>query len=150
MAEVQSKEQKREIAKAKKLAREAVQAEANAKYLKEQAEKFAAATVDYKDRLLAVIIEYASIEDFYVHKNEIFPGKVFLKHYLGDNRTFDSNEVTLKIIPETFNDLYELEQAEIEIRAHYEKLAEEKRLAEVRKVARAKLTDEEAKALGLR
>jgi hypothetical protein len=44
MAEL-SKEQKREIAAAKRVAREAAQVEAREKYLREQAEQFAAATV---------------------------------------------------------------------------------------------------------
>jgi len=148
MAEL-SKEQKREIAAAKKAAREAAQVAAREKYLREQAEQFAAATVNYKDRLLTVIIEYATIEDFSIDRNEsLFPGKLLLNHY-ARNGDYDKR-LTITVVPKIMDDLYNLEEAEAEVKAYYERVAEEKRIEAIRVTARAKLTDEEAKALGLR
>jgi hypothetical protein len=67
------------------------------------------------------------------------------KRYEGDER-----ESVLRIVPTDYHDIYELEAAESEIMVHYEAVAEEARLEAVRKAARAKLSDEEAQALGLK
>jgi len=114
----------------------------------ENAMLFAEATANYKDRLFAVLIEFATLDRFSVWKKA---DKLVLKHDVARHEgSYCDREFELSLVPKYYDDLYALEAAESDVREHYEAVAEEARLQAVRKAARAKLTDEEASALGLR
>lgn len=142
------KDIKREAARARKAAREAARVEDEAKRVKERAEQFAKDTENYNERLLNVVIEFATIYNFEVEKRDDVTDVVFLTNKYGDHRD-DYDEHRVALVPKHYGDLRELENAEAAVNVHHEKLEEEKRIAALRVAARAKLTDEEAKALGL-
>lgn len=138
-ATLKAEREARAARKAEREAKETLHREAVAV---ENAKLFAEVTVNYKDRLFAMLVEYATLDNFSMYK------KNDTSLCLIDNEDLsDYQEVS--IVAKSYEDLYALENAENKISIYYAKVAEQERLQAVRRSARAKLTEEEANALGL-
>ena len=121
---------------------------AEAKRIEDQRIQFAQDTANYKDRLIAVLIEYATLDNFEVYKG-LNATYVLLKDRENDYSR-DWNEHRIALVPTVYNDLYELENAETEVRKYHDKVAEAARIEAIRQRGIAKLDEEERKAMGIK
>ena len=118
----------------------------------EKAARFAESTKDWTVRLMNVMVEYATLPRFEVRKYDntdvdvAAPAIVLVP--AGDVVGYDATYV-LPLVPSSFDDVYNMEEAERMVKRYEEKVAEEHRVYEVRTAALNKLTAEEKRLLGL-
>lgn len=118
---------------------------------RQRAEEFAAEMVSWDRRLITLLLDYATLPNFHIRRDE---GIIF---FIPDVEVVGWNEefrvpLSLGSFPASSmsNVVRERNQAEDAVKAYHAYVAEEARKDAVRKAAKAKLNDEEKLLLGIR
>lgn len=145
---VLSAAEKKALRTQRRLEREAREAALHEKMAAEQAEQFRKDTANWNERLLNAVLDFASFSDAGFSVKRLPNNRVEFTVTKGHHWN-DTDHFTFNVVPSGRDDLWTLKNVEDEVQQHRDHLAEEERLANVRKNAVAKLTEEERKALGV-